>query len=143
MLLLRMARLEGTRRADAIPCSARAQQSMASVPATPQSADVAERSPEEDEGGERQEIRVDDPLQPRERRAELAAERRQGDVHDRAVEERHPRGERGRDEDAAASRRMQRGSLVDPHAAAEHTRPDDLASAPGRCYVHDRSLEAT
>jgi hypothetical protein len=55
---------------------------------------VAGRSGDEHQRAERHEIPVDDPLLRREAAAELAVDRRQGDVDDRAVEER----DEGRDD---------------------------------------------
>src|SRR6185295_12829133 len=51
---------------------------------------VPERSPKEDQGGERQEVAVQYPLEGAGRRAKVFADVRQSNVDDGAVEEGHP-----------------------------------------------------
>ena len=50
---------------------------------------ITERSAEQDEGGERQQVSVDGPLQAPDRCTEVVADVRQRDVDDRSVEQRH------------------------------------------------------
>src|SRR5262249_13026921 len=54
---------------------------------------VAERAPDQDQRAERQQVAVDHPLLCRETPAQRALDRRQGDVHDRSVEQRDPRAD--------------------------------------------------
>ncbi len=66
---------------------------------------VAEAAAEQQQRRERDEIGVDDPLQAGDRRAEVVADRRQGDVDHCSVEERHARPEHGRRHDPSCRRR--------------------------------------
>jgi len=63
--------------------------------------EVAERSADQQERAEREQVGVDDPLLRREAAVEVSADRRQRDVHERAVEE-HGRGA----EDAREQRQL-------------------------------------
>ena len=56
---------------------------------------VAERAPEQDHRGERQQVAVEDPLQRRRGGMEVTADVRQRDVDHRAVQERHAGAEHG------------------------------------------------
>src|SRR5581483_4965953 len=60
--------------------------------------DLAERAADEDQGAEREEVRVDDPLLRREPAAEVVLDVRQRDVDHRTVDERHRRAQDARDE---------------------------------------------
>jgi hypothetical protein len=51
--------------------------------------EVGDRAGREQQGRERQGVGVDDPLQVRQRGAEILLNRRQGDVHDRDVQQQH------------------------------------------------------
>jgi len=55
---------------------------------------VTQRAAEKQEAGERQRVRVDHPLQARQTRVEVLADRRQRDVHDGRVEDDHQLGDR-------------------------------------------------
>ena len=59
---------------------------------------VAERAGGEQEGGERQRVGVDDPLQAGEAGVQFALDVGQGDVDDRDVEQQHERRDRDQDE---------------------------------------------
>ena len=54
---------------------------------------VAQGPAQEDEGRERQQVAVEDPLEVAGRRAEVAPDLRHRDVHDRRFQERDPRTE--------------------------------------------------
>jgi hypothetical protein len=73
----------------------------------PVAVEVAETAAQEQEAAERQEVRVHDPGQGGLREAEIVANRRQGDVHDRAVEDDHdvPKTEDVQRQPAVASSR--------------------------------------
>ncbi len=95
----------GTSSAPAMPCSARAPTRKTMLGASAQSSEVApnaatpsakiralaeqvaERAPDQDQRPERQQVAVDDPLLCGEPAAERHLDRRQGDVHDGAVEQ--------------------------------------------------------
>ncbi len=101
----------GTSSAPATPCTARATTSApidgdsahaseaTPKPTTPErehaplAEQVAERSSDQDQRAERQQVAVDDPLLCRETAAELALDRRQRHVHDGAVQQHDPRAE--------------------------------------------------
>ena len=55
----------------------------------PPAEQVGGAAAEQEEAGEGQRVRVDDPLQAGGREAEVVADRRQGDVDDRDVEDHH------------------------------------------------------
>ena len=55
----------------------------------PPAQQIGDRAGREQQRGERQRVRVDDPLQILEARAQVALDARQGDVHDRDVEQQH------------------------------------------------------
>ena len=103
-----------------IPCRSLAPTSSSALGATAQSSEaavnrptpehedaaapvaVAERSAEQDQRGERQQVAVEDPLQRAGRRAEVAADVGQRHVDDGAVEEGHARAQHGDGEHPAA-----------------------------------------
>ena len=117
-----IARLPGTSSAPAAPCTARAIASTVASGASrardardgerheagdedpPAAEAIAERAAEQQERGERDEVRVDRPLQTRDVGLQVAADRRQRDVDDRAVEERDARAEHGRGDHPARGR---------------------------------------
>ena len=74
--------------------------------------DVAERAADEDEGPEREQVGVDDPLLRGEPAAEVVLDRLQRDIDDRPVDERHRRAEDARDERPAAQRARQGGGAL-------------------------------
>ena len=134
------ARLPGTSIAAPTPCSARAAMSAPVVGATPQSSDatseradpdgehsaaaepIAERAPEEEQRGQRHEVRVEHPLEVGEVRVEVAGHRGQGDVDDRAVEKRHARAEDRGGEHPPRSRRPP-GHAVRPRRVRHFREP--------------------
>ena len=96
---------------------------------------VAERAAEQDQGRKRQQIAVEDPLQPARRRVEVLADRRQRDVDDRPVEKRHPRAEDRDGEHPAAGGALvgevlAQASLACADARGRRTRCADLAHRP-------------
>ena len=120
-----IARLPGTSSAPAAPWNARAIASTVASDASAHATDasgerhepgeedpaaaeaVAERAAEEQERGERDEVRVERPLQTGDVGLQVAADRGQRDVHDRAVEERDARPEHGRRDHPARRRRTE------------------------------------
>ena len=76
---------------------------------------VGERAGGEDQGGERERVRVHHPLQPRQARVQVVLDVRQRDVDDRDVEQEHERRRADGDERPAAvgrgRRRLQGGDL--------------------------------
>ena len=110
------ARLAGTNSAAAAPCAARAASSCPSVRARPQPSDaareqrhagekepavaepIAQRATDQDERGQRQQVRRDRPLRAGRAGAELARQTRNRDVHDRGIDKRQARPEDRRDE---------------------------------------------
>jgi len=63
---------------------------------------VAERTTDEEERGEQEGISFDDPLHVYSGRLEICLQRRQRNVYDRTVDERHARCENGGGKDPAA-----------------------------------------
>ena len=104
------------------PCSARAASSAATFQAIPHRNDAAlntptpipnsdpppvavgERAGGQDQRRERDRVRVDDPLQPGQARAEPALDARQRDVHDRDVDQQHERRHADGEQRPAAAR---------------------------------------
>ena len=116
-----IARLPGVRSAPPTPCTSLAATSISAFGAiahsreakvkrpTPRAEDaaasvaVAERATEQDQGGERQQVAVENPLERARRGTEVAADVRQGDVDDCAVEKGQARAQDGDDQDPAPS----------------------------------------
>ena len=95
----------------------------------PLAVQVAQRAADQDQRAEREQVGVHDPLLSRETAAELALDRRQGDVHHRAVEQSYTRTE-----DASNEREpLHLGTVARGHestvARASQTRVQALASA--------------
>ena len=104
--------LEARARRSAGPSGASAQSSEVTpkvatpIRKTPPAAEeVAERSADEDQRAEGQQVRVDDPLLERQPAAEVVLDRGQRDVHDRRVDEHDRRPEDAGDEREPVARR--------------------------------------
>ena len=102
---------------------------------------VAERAAEQDQRGEGQQVAVEDPLQGAGAGAEVAADVRQGDVDDGAVEEGHPRAGDGGGEQPAAGGALEGDAVGLPAgslAVPAPPRPSPSAIGP---LTGDRDVE--
>ena len=150
----------GTSSAPATPCSARAATSKPMLgasahsseatpkPPTPErehaplAVEVAERAADQDQRAERQQVAVDDPLLRRQAAAERALDRRQRDVHDRAVEQHDARADDARDQRQALDRGFAaRGRHAPTVAADDRGSVRRYAPSPSASLLLDPALQ--
>ena len=94
--------------------------------------DVAEPAAGDEQHGERQRVGVDRPLERRDRRAEVALDGRQRDVHDRVVEHDHEQGEAHRRERPPAAVALVQANAVGHGGSPQMTGERACASEPPR-----------